>query len=248
MPERDGLKPLSELCQVDIRNTYTVNVDPRTGEVFPLTVEDHYARIEQYALHDQVPDKIATQYDVARNLYLYAWFEYRFFNVAEANALNVLELAMKMRIGEAEIARYIKQRNREYKVKTGKKGGLRNGMKTLMEYCRDHQLIRNEGFTQWQNHATQQAYNRAERKLHLWATAEMERTGATEISLPLIEIKKLPPDPNYNHIQHLIDHTNKMRNNYNHGSTMLHNMVIGTFEMVSEFINQIYPEMKKTEA
>lgn len=244
MPERDGLKPLAELCQVDIRNTYTVNVDPRTGEVFRITAEDHYAKIEQYALHEQVPEGVATQYDVARNLYLYAWFEYRFFNVAEANALNVLELAMKKRIGETEIARYIKQRNSELKEKTGKKGGLRNGMKTLMEYCRDHQLVRNEGFTQWHNHATQQAYSRAEHEQHLWAIAEMERTGATEIALPLIEVKQLPPDPNYDHIQHLINRTNKMRNNYNHGSTMLHNMVLGTFETVSEFINQLYPQHK----
>ena len=241
MSERDRLKSLAELCQVDIHNTYTVNVDPRTGEVSRLTVEDHYSRIEQYELHGQVPDKIATQYDVARNLYLYAWFEYRFFNVAEANALNVLELAMKRRIGETEIARYIKQRNSEHKAKTGKKGGIRNGMKTLMEYCRDHQLVRNEGFTQWHHHATQQAYKRAEYEQHQWAIAEMERTGATGIPLPNIDIKKLPPDPNYDHLQHLIDRTNKMRNNYNHGSTMLHNMVLGTFETVSEFINQLYP-------
>ena len=74
----------------------------------------------------------------------------------------------------------------------------------------------------------------------LWASEEMKRTGKNEIEMPEIALEELPPDPNYNHVQHLIDHTNKSRNNYAHGSTMLHNQVIGQFEMVSEFINQIF--------
>lgn len=248
MTGRDGLKPLTELCTPDVRNTCYVHINRQTGEERPVTLEDHYAEIERYALHDQVPVSIATQYDVARNLYLYAWFEYRFFNVAEAYALNVLELAMKGRIGKTKITQYIKQRNSEHKEKTGKKGGIRNGMKTLMEYCRDHQLVRNEGFTQWSQHATKQAYYRALHEQFLWAKAEMDRTGATEVSLPDIEIKSLPPDPDYDHIQHLIDHTNRTRNGYNHGSTMLHNQVLGTFEMVLEFINQLYslPEQESS--
>lgn len=62
----------------------------------------------------------------------------------------------------------------------------------------------------------------------------MERTGDMSIELPGIIIEELTPDPDYNHAQHLIDHTNKARNGYAHG--MLHNQVIGSFEMVSEFI------------
>ncbi|WP_284450279.1 hypothetical protein [Spongiibacter tropicus] len=242
MSDRDGLKPLTELCTVDIRNTWHVCINRQTGEQRPVTVEDHYAEIELYPLHEQVPDRIATQYDVSRNLYLYAWFEYRFFNIAEAQVLTVLELAMKERIGEENIKRYIKQRNDEHKAKTGKKGGLRNGMKTLMEYCRDHQLIRNEGFSAWRRHATQMAYNKAEAEQLKWAEEEMERTGKTEIELPEIVIDKLPPDPNYDHVQRLVDNVNQMRNHYSHGSTMLHNQVLGRFEMVSEFINQLFED------
>jgi hypothetical protein len=241
MSERDGLKSLAEICTADFRNTCYVRINRQTGEQRPVTLEDHHAAIEFYSLHEDVPSDIATQYDVARNLYLYSWFEYRFFNVAEASVLNSLELAMKERVGAEEVERYLKWRNNEHKAKTGKKGGVRKGMKTLIEYCRDHELIRNEGFTQWQQHATMLAYSRAQNEQHQWAVAEMERTGAAEIALPDIELEQLPPDPDYDHVQYLIDCTNKKRNIYSHGSTMLHNQVLGSFEMVSEFINQLYP-------
>ena len=79
-----------------------------------------------------------------------------------------------------------------------------------------------------------------------WARAEMKRTGTTSMELPVIEQEALAPDPNYDHVQHLIDHTNKTRNDYAHGSTMLHNQVLGQFEMVSEFINQLYPAESQT--
>ena len=60
------------------------------------------------------------------------------------------------------------------------------------------------------------------------------------IVLPEIVIPDLPPDVNYDHIQHLIEHVNRVRNEYAHGSSMLHKQVLSSFEMVSEFINQIY--------
>ncbi|TNF06695.1 MAG: hypothetical protein EP323_04520 [Gammaproteobacteria bacterium] len=240
MCDRDGLKPLAELCAADVRNTWYVRINRETGEQRPVTVEDHYTEIERYPLHDKVPDKIATQYDVARNLYLYAWFEYRFFNIAEAQVLTVLELAMKKHIGETEIKRYIKQRNDEHKAKTGKGGGLRNGMKTLMEYCRDHKLICNEGFSAWRRNATQMAYNKAQAEQRQWAIEEMDRTGQTELELPEIDVEILPPDPNYDYVQFLVDNVNQLRNHYSHGSTTLHNQVLCQFEMVSEFINQLY--------
>lgn len=239
---RDPLKQVNQLLQPDIRSTRRVYRNPQTGEERQGTLEDHHACIAQYPLHDGIPEDIATQYDVARNLYAYAWFEYRFFNVAEAQVLTTLELAMKERIGDEAIKSYIKQRKQDHKRKTGKGINLQKGMKVLMEYCRDRDLVRNDGFTQWRLHATQQAYYKRESELMEWAKGEMKRTGQTSIELPEIEIERLPPDPAYNHVQHLIDHTNHARNSYAHGSTTLYNCVLGSFEMVSEFINQLYPE------
>lgn len=238
---RDGFKPLNELLKVDKRNLFFQRYNPSSNKYEPKSIEAHYADISSFSVHDGVPDNIATQYDVARNIYSYAWFEYRFFNVAEAQVLIVLELALKERIGEENIKAYIMKRKADIYAETGKKINLREGLKTYMEFCRDNQLISNSGFSAWHRYATQQARNKAEQEQFDWANAEMERTGKTEIELPDINIEKLTPDESYNHVQFLIDNINHVRNEYAHGSTNLHNSVSQTFEMVSEFINQLYP-------
>lgn len=48
-------------------------------------------------------------------------------------------------------------------------------------------------------------------------------------------------DPDYSEfLAHKYGADNRVRNDYAHGSNILHNDVLGTFEMVSEFINQLY--------
>jgi len=237
---REGLKPIAELLKVDERNLAFVRFNSEINDYQPLTLEDHHADIEQYHLENYVPEDIATQYDIARNLYLYSWFEYRFYNVAESKALTVLELALKRRIGEQPLKAYIKQRQQEHKKSTGKKLSLNRGLKVLMEYCRDHKLVNNQGFSAWQQSGKQKAYIKAEEEQRQWATDEMERTGKDEIILPDIYIEDIPPDPDYNHVQHLVDNTNTLRNTYAHGTTMLYKNVLYTFEMASEFVNQVY--------
>lgn len=238
---RDGFKPLNELLNADERNLYLVRCNLSTNTEEPNSIGAHYADIAAFSLHDGVPDNIATQYDVARNIYSYAWFEYRFFNVAEAQVLIVLELALKEHIGEQNIKSYLKKRNAEYLSETGKKSNLKVGLKTYMEYYRDNQLVTNSGFSAWYRYPTQQARFKAEQEQAEWAIAETKRTGNSDIDLPDIVIEKLPPDESYNHVQFLIDNVNHMRNCYAHGNTNLYSQILQTFEMVSEFINQLYP-------
>lgn len=240
LTKRDGLKPLSEILSPDIRHSSFVSIDTETGETHNRSLESHYANIERYSLIEEVPEAIATQFDVARNIYVYGWFEYRFLNVAEAKVLTVLELAIRERVGDKALKSYIKQRKKDYRDATGKGLHLSSGLKTLIEYCKDQNLVRNQEFTAWQTHATQKAYREAKWAQFEWANAEMERTGKTEISVPVIEVEQLEPDETYDHIQHLIDHTNKVRNMYAHGSTSLYDPGTYSFEMVSEFINQLY--------
>jgi hypothetical protein len=237
---REGLKALGDLLLPDSRNTFFRKINLETGKDEAFTIEDHYSLIERYAVNDRVPEKVRIQYDVARNLYLYAWFEFRFHNVAEAKVLTVLEFAIKQRIGVQNLKLYVKQREEKHLQLTNKKIRIPNGLKTLIEYCRDYQLIHNQGFSAWHRHAKVQAQKAAEYERLEWATAEFKRTGQSEIVLPEIVIPDLPPDVNYDHIQHLIKHVNRVRNEYAHGSSMLHKQVLSSFEMVSEFINQIY--------
>lgn len=239
---RDGLKALDEITKPDSRNSHYVLYDQQTGEHRAITLSDHYKRVEQHALHKGIPDNIATQFDVSRNLYLYAWYEYRFFNVAEANVLTVLEFALKERVGKENIKAYIKDRNRQVGEKTGKKGNVQKGMKTLIEYCRDYELIRNTGFSAWHRQPRMQA----EAELRFATLEAMRETGEDTRELDYGSLEYPEPSDDYDHIQHLINHTNKIRNLYAHGTSMLHNNVLYSFEMVSEFINQLYPEQDAT--
>lgn len=74
-----------------------VKVDRATGAHQAITLADHHEEISAYALHTGVPQEIVLQFETARNVYLYAWFIYRFYPVAEHQALACLELALRER-------------------------------------------------------------------------------------------------------------------------------------------------------
>ena len=88
-------------------------------------------------LHAGVPREIVLQFETARNVYLYAWFVYRFYPVAEHQSLACLELALRERLKE--------------EIRTGKIKGKRPTLYPLLKYAVEHELVRNEGFSAWQN-------------------------------------------------------------------------------------------------
>lgn len=238
MEKPDRLTPFEHIAQVDQRNLAFVRTNKKTGESRTPTIEDHYRDISTFSLNEYVSDDVVTQYDTARNLYIYAWFEYRFYNVAEMQALTILEYAIRELVGKDKLKAY--RKSRESTSKKGNKTQLPKGLKTLMEYCRDKHLVKNEGFTKWHQYAQEQALYKAQQE----AYDQMQKMGLSEISWEEPDVSHLKPDPSYDHVQHLIDHTNKIRNTYAHGSSMLHSDVLYTFEMVSEFINQIFINQK----
>ncbi len=69
--------------------------------------------------------------------YLYAWFAYRFYPVAEYQGIACLELALRERLKE--------------EIRTGKIKGKRPTLRPLLKYAVDHGLVKNEGFSAWQN-------------------------------------------------------------------------------------------------
>lgn len=201
------------------------------------SLEDRHRAIGKYSLHAGVPIKIREVYDVSRNIYLYGWYVYRFNNVAESQAFGALEYCLKERIGDIEIRDYIKERKKTYKEETGKRLNLNKGLKLYIEYCRDKQLISNDGFSAWHDKSCADA-----REKYIFEKLnEMIEKDLEEIGLDYSDIQVADDAPDYDHVQHLIDTANKVRNIYAHGTSMLHPNVLYTFEMVSEFINQLYP-------
>ena len=99
-PER--LRPAALVCQPDPRNTGLVKVDRISGTIESFNLDDQHEAIAELTLNTSVPADITWQFETARNLYLYAWFVYRFYNVAEQHSLACLELALRDRL-KAEI-------------------------------------------------------------------------------------------------------------------------------------------------
>ena len=97
-PER--LRPAEYVCEADPRNTMFVRVDRINGTSRVIELTDHHEQISAYVLHAGVPQEIVLQFETARNVYLYAWFVYRFYPVAEHHSLACLELALRERLKE----------------------------------------------------------------------------------------------------------------------------------------------------
>jgi hypothetical protein len=74
----ERLKPLSEVCEPDIRYRGRVDLDEATGMVSETTIESFYSLIQPITLGSKVPDEICNHFETARNLALYSWFVYSF--------------------------------------------------------------------------------------------------------------------------------------------------------------------------
>ena len=188
------------------------------------SVEEHHARIAHYALHDGVPESVITQYEVARNLYLHAWAVYRFYMVAQHQALIVLEFAVKERFGQKKLGRFARNQ------------GLRPGLAACIKYLAYHQYVRNSDFDLWWHR----------RKMHsqemfqLEVIEKMKAEGLKEYSYEPDDIDLERYAFDYDYLSVLAENLPPIRNEHAHGSSMLDRQVEGIFEIVSTIINKIY--------
>jgi hypothetical protein len=74
----------------------------------------------------------------------------------------------------------------------------------------------------------------------------MEAKGLKSILLDDSEVVVKDEDRNWRYIDILVDTLPATRNMYAHGSGSIHNQVRGTLEIVSEIVNQIFPESPST--
>lgn len=221
-PEK--LRPVAFVCEPDPRSTMFARVDLNTGETRPVELTDHHELIAALGLHEGVPEDIVQQFETARNLYLYAWFVYRFYTVAEHHGLACLELALRDRL-KAEIA----AGKIDYK-------GKRPTLKPLLKYAVEQGLIRNEGFEIWRNRGVINSRARVEAE----KLREMSEKNLHEIAWDVSDIEVTAEDLDWDYVAGLVDFLPKLRNNYAHGSTNLHNLSLMSIRMVCEIINQLY--------
>jgi hypothetical protein len=100
----ERLKNLEDVYQPDERSQNRYDINFSTGEAIPTTVESIYTAVEAIRLNDNVPEIVRSQFNVARNLALYAWFVYSFNEVAAMHAFTVLEMAARIKTDEKKTA------------------------------------------------------------------------------------------------------------------------------------------------
>jgi len=218
----ETLRPPEYVCEADPRSTMFVRVDRIDGTSRVIELADHHEQISAYRLHGGVPQEIMLQFETARNVYLYAWFVYRFYPVAEHQSLACLELALRERLKE--------------EIRTGKIKGKRPTLRPLLKYAVDHGLVKNEGFSTWQNRGEINSRHRVEME----KIREASEKNLTEIAWDESDIQITAADLDWDYVKMLPDLLPMLRNDYAHGSTDLHNWALRSFQIVSEIINQLY--------
>lgn len=218
----DKLKEIDGILYPDVRNSFFSRLD-RTG-IRQDSLAEHHADIDSIRLSPAVPVDVTVQFETARNLYLYAWYVYRFYPVAQHQVLACLELGLRERLGSSLPKSYLRKPR---DVPT---------LRPLLKYAIDIGLIKNEGFPQWR----EQVQRRAEHRYRDEQIVAMDKAGLTSCELRYDDVVPNEQDKDFNYLDLLKKFLPGMRNSHAHGSTNLSNQVLGTFELVKEILDQIY--------
>ncbi|MGE5652496.1 MAG: hypothetical protein ACM34A_20065 [Bacillota bacterium] len=217
----DHLKSLEAICSADPRSDNQALLDIFQNGA--IGIVEHHAKVANIRLVASVPESIQVQFETVKNLYLYAWFVYRFYPIAEHHALTCLELGLRLHFPDPLPKKY---------WKFDRKPTLR----PLLNFAIDTGAIKNEGFRQWHDRVNFRARERYSNE----RLREMVQRNLELIELDYSQAVPNDQDRDWNYLPILLEVLPGIRNSYAHGSTMLHNQVLGTLELVCEILNQLF--------
>lgn len=222
----DYLRELDAVCLPDVRSPKT---DFFTNE--PLTITYQYDQVKVVELHGGVPEDIRIQFETTKNLYLYAWFVYRFYPVVKHHAYACLELALRERFEAEMIA--AGERKREFGP----------GLKRLLEHAVSSGVLKDENFSVWQYRTERRAQRRTQDEL--WE--EAQRNGLNEITFDEAQYEVKEVDRDHEYLSILLKTLPWFRNHCAHGTTFLDNQALEKIKLVAEIINQLFPALQESE-
>jgi hypothetical protein len=91
-----AFKSVDQILQADARYAGLAVVDGVGVRLVDLTA--HHAAVAHVALRGAAPSEVRDAFDRARNLVLYAYFDYDLLVNAEIQALGAVELALRLRL------------------------------------------------------------------------------------------------------------------------------------------------------
>ncbi len=212
----------------DARTVSTVAMRP-DGSTSMVALADRHADVAQFELLPTVPADIRIHFETAKNLCLYAWFVYRFFPVAEQQALITLEFALRERLAL------------RYPDKFGSASKWVPSLTKMLETARKDGLISNAGLRATERWALRRARDRVLND----ATRRLIENGVEFVEYDLDGVVPEQQDYRDDALTVFIGTLPEIRNIYAHGSSMLHSTVLGTFEIVTDLINQLFGQVTK---
>jgi hypothetical protein len=84
--------------QVRAPDPYVARTSGRDGTA-AITLEEQHDWVASIELPPTVPEEVRRSFNTARNAFVYAWFSYDLGALAEAQAYNTVELALRRRLG-----------------------------------------------------------------------------------------------------------------------------------------------------
>ncbi len=112
-------RTFAKMLEPDPRYAEMITVE--NGAIRRLTLADHHAMVAGINLLPGAPDVVRTAFDGARNILLYAWFDYDLWVVGESQAFAAFELALKHRLIQQSVTVKGSLRNH---IDTARKHGI----------------------------------------------------------------------------------------------------------------------------
>lgn len=211
--------------------------DVRTEMMGVQSIEKFYENIKSYQLGEHVDEKIRVQFDTIKNLYLHAYFVYRFFPIVSHQLYVTLEHALRECIGEKQLNDFRKSKNKQLPKKGPK---FSRGLKLCMTYIVENELIKNEDFSAWQHGKKQRSEQVYSRKIS--EVIDSKNLDSYEWNEDEIDYENVVYE--YDYLKVVLESTTGIRNSLAHGSSMLSPTPIIEFDIASTIINKVYERYK----
>ena len=212
--------------------------DVRSAMIGANSIEQLHTNIKDYQLGEHVDEKIRIQYDTVRNLYVHAYYVYRFFPIVKHQLYVTLEHALRECIGEKTLDKYRKDKNKQMSKNSPR---FTRGLKLCMTYVVEHNLIKNEDFSVWKRGKEQRAEEEYQKKiLDIMISENLESYEWNEADIDYENVNY-----DYNYVNVITETTAGLRNSLAHGSTMLSPTPLVSFDIVSTVINKVYERSKE---
>jgi hypothetical protein len=217
-------KALADVLKSDARLDESI-IDGPPGQPFcKWTLEVHHAGVAMLALGDSVPRDVRVSWDTTRNLFLYGWFVYRFFDVARLHGATTVEFALRLAL----------------EAKTGQKfsEGKAPTLKKLLEDALKHGLIRPAEFTERQRALSGVAQHNKDQAMIRAAAPEPVKDAFPDAV----------PETEERFIRRILKWLRYIRNTFAHGTFALLGPDPKALEIMRDLINGLFHQRSPDEA